>query len=285
MEQKQLKYTIKIYGEGYTEWFYFDQLRATNKFKFTIEPDMPNGSRSSYKKRLKLIDQELKKRPQERANAIFLITDLDNIQPDKKALEEYLSKKAAYKAKGVQFIESHPCIELWFLYHFWDKFEKSVFRTYDEMKSVLRKVLPSYDKSTSYYLKNKQFKDCIMQDAARRRQAVSNGIKSCKYETAEGEICNYSEMFKAIHFFRLLKEFCELDSIIKERKRTSVNLSLTINDHKALTVSYDNRRLCQFKYDDKGKLHLNTNCSDSIIPDDEPLAYESKDIDTVLALT
>lgn len=61
MEQKQLKFTIKIYGEGFTEWFYFDYLRVNNKFKFTVEPDLPNGSKSSYKKRLKLIDKELKK--------------------------------------------------------------------------------------------------------------------------------------------------------------------------------------------------------------------------------
>lgn len=97
MEQKQLKYTIKIFGEGYTEWFYFDHLRTSNKFKFTVEPDMPQQSKSSYKKRLKLIDQELKKNIQERANAIFLITDLDDISSKPKELDEYHKKKEIYK--------------------------------------------------------------------------------------------------------------------------------------------------------------------------------------------
>lgn len=101
MEQKQLKYTIKIFGEGYTEWFYFDHLRTSNKFKFTVEPDMPQQSKSSYKKRLKLIDQELKKNIQERANAIFLITDLDDISSKPKELDEYHKKKEIYKNKGV----------------------------------------------------------------------------------------------------------------------------------------------------------------------------------------
>lgn len=100
MEQKQLKFTIKIYGEGFTEWFYFDYLRVNNKFKFTVEPDLPNGSKSSYKKRLKLIDKELKKNIQERANAIFLITDLDNIICDKKNLMNTRIGKKNTNKKG-----------------------------------------------------------------------------------------------------------------------------------------------------------------------------------------
>ncbi|MCS3208752.1 hypothetical protein NXX20_10750 [Bacteroides stercoris] len=32
MEQiRPLEYTIKIYGEGFTEWFYFDGLRTNNR--------------------------------------------------------------------------------------------------------------------------------------------------------------------------------------------------------------------------------------------------------------
>ena len=56
-----LRYTIKVYGEGLTEWFYFDKLKQLNRFQFTLEPQIPQASRSSYKQNLKLIDKELNK--------------------------------------------------------------------------------------------------------------------------------------------------------------------------------------------------------------------------------
>ena len=80
MEQfRPLEYTIKIYGEGFTEWFYFDGLRTNNRFRFSMVPEVPKNSRSSYKQNLKLIDKELKKKPQERADALFLVIDTDTL--------------------------------------------------------------------------------------------------------------------------------------------------------------------------------------------------------------
>lgn len=71
MEQRPLEYTVKIYCEGFTEWYYFEWLRTNNRFKFSMEPDIPKNSRSSYKQNLKLIDKELRKNPQERAMRYF----------------------------------------------------------------------------------------------------------------------------------------------------------------------------------------------------------------------
>ena len=118
MEQmRPLEYTIKIYGEGFTEWFYFDGLRTNNRFRFSMVPEVPKNSRSSYKQNLKLIDKELKKKPQERADALFLVIDTDTLVNNKEQYNLYLATKEKYKKQGVIFIESHPCIELWFLYH------------------------------------------------------------------------------------------------------------------------------------------------------------------------
>lgn len=57
--QRPTGFTIKIYGEGLTEWYYFDRMRSAEKFSFTLEPGMPANSRSSYKKRLLLIKELL----------------------------------------------------------------------------------------------------------------------------------------------------------------------------------------------------------------------------------
>lgn len=45
MEQRPLEYTVKIYCEGFTEWYYFEWLRTNNRFKFSMEPDIPKNSR------------------------------------------------------------------------------------------------------------------------------------------------------------------------------------------------------------------------------------------------
>lgn len=99
MEQRPLEYTIKIYCEGFTEWYYFEWLRTNNRFKFSMEPDIPKNSRSSYKQNLKLIDKELRKNPQERADAIFLVIDTDTLVKNKAQYAIYQEAKEKYKSK------------------------------------------------------------------------------------------------------------------------------------------------------------------------------------------
>lgn len=122
-----------------------------------------------------------------------------------------------------------------------------------------------------------------MASMSNRKNAILNGIKSCKYEAEEQEICNYSEMFKALHFFRLLKKFCELDSIIKEKQRERINLSIDIQDHRLMKIMYKEKIICIFKYDEKGTLKLIINNEEAIdIQDDIPLAYSQKYVDLIL---
>ena len=97
MEQRPLEYTVKIYCEGFTEWYYFEWLRTNNRFKFSMEPDIPKNSRSSYKQNLKLIDKELRKNPQERADAIFLVIDTDTLVKNKAQYAIYQEAKEKEK--------------------------------------------------------------------------------------------------------------------------------------------------------------------------------------------
>lgn len=153
MEQRPLEYTVKIYCEGFTEWYYFEWLRTNNRFKFSMEPDIPKNSRSSYKQNLKLIDKELRKNPQERADAIFLVIDTDTLVKNKAQYAIYQEAKEKYKKQGVIFIESHPCIEIWFLYHLIDKFARTNFETYEALRPAIENVLPKYEKTARYYQK------------------------------------------------------------------------------------------------------------------------------------
>lgn len=247
-QTRPLEYTVKIYGEGLTEWFYFDGLRTGNRFRFSMVPDVPKSSRSSYKQNLKLIDKELKKKPQERADAIFLVIDTDTLANDKKQYADYLVAKKKYKQEGVIFIESHPCIELWFLYHLAKKFMRTNYETYESLRPSIEAVLPGYEKTEKYYQRNRFFRENILQDMGKRAQAIRFSIHACKYEPVSGETANYTEIFKAIHFFRLLQKFAELRSVLNEQLRRPALITHDIKDHQSLKILNGSEICCVLKY-------------------------------------
>lgn len=247
-QQRPLEYTVKIYCEGFTEWYYFEWLRTNNRFKFSMEPDIPKNSRSSYKQNLKLIDKELRKKPQERADAIFLVIDTDTLVKNKTQYAIYKEAKEKYKKQGVIFIESHPCIEMWFLYHLMDKFARTNFETYEALRPAIESVLPKYEKTARYYQKNSAFRASILKKQANREKAIDFSIKACKYEPIENEIANYTEVFKAIHFFRLLQKFAEIRLLLAEKLRTNFAIQPSIDSHKSLTVMQYGNVICTLKY-------------------------------------
>ena len=249
-QQRPLEYTVKIYCEGFTEWYYFEWLRTNNRFKFSMEPDIPKNSRSSYKQNLKLIDKELRKKPQERADAIFLVIDTDTLVKNKAQYAIYQEAKEKYKKQGVIFIESHPCIEIWFFYHLMDKFARTNFETYEALRPAIESVLPKYEKTARYYQKNSAFRDSILKNQANKEKAIDFSIKACKYEPIENEVANYSEVFKAIHFFRLLQKFAEIRLLLAERLRSNVVIQPSIDSHKSLAIMQNENVICTLKYTD-----------------------------------
>ena len=248
MEQRPLEYTVKIFCEGFTEWYYFEWLRTNNRFKFSMEPDVPKNSRSSYKQNLKLIDKELRKNPQERADAIFLVIDTDTLTKDNAQLAIYRETKEKYRKQGVVFIESHPCIELWFLYHLWDKFARTNFETYEALRPAMEQVLPKYEKTARYYQKNTVFRDSVLKNMENREKAIDFSIKACKYEPIDNEVANYTEVFKAIHFFRLLQKFAEIRLLLAEKLRTVIVFQPDIDSHRSLSVMQGGNTVCTLKY-------------------------------------
>lgn len=253
MGKLELRYTVKIFSEGITEWLYFDTLRAIKRFNFTMEPAIPQNGKSSYKQNLKLIDRELKKNPQERADAIFLVIDTDTIVKDNKQYAQYLQTKAKYEKMGVAFIESHPCIEIWFLYHLMENFGHTSYQVYDEILPPLRKVLAGYEKTAHYYRYNRTFAKEIMLSQENRNRAIANSIKSCKYEPLEGEIHNYTRIHEVIRLFRMLQRVNDIRVATSEMLRTPVMLKAELDGNGNMQVSFhtDNERqqLCMLKYD------------------------------------
>lgn len=253
MARLELRYTVKIFSEGITEWHYFDTLRAIKRFNFSMEPAIPQNGKSSYKQNLKLIDRELKKNPQERADAIFLVIDTDTLRNDSKQWGLYLQNKAKYEKLGVTFIESHPCIELWFLYHLMEKFGHTSYQIYEDVLPPLRKVLAGYEKTARYYRSNRTFAKEIMLSQENRDRAIANAIKSCKYEPVEGEVHNYTKVHEVIRLFRMLQRVNDIRVATTELLRTPVILKPVSDGNGNMQVSFnrdgEQLPLCMLKYD------------------------------------
>lgn len=253
MARLELRYTVKIFSEGITEWHYFDTLRAIKRFNFSMEPAIPQNGKSSYKQNLKLIDRELKKNPQERADAIFLVIDTDTLRNDSKQWGLYLQSKAKYEKLGVTFIESHPCIEIWFLYHLMEKFGHTSYQIYDDVLPPLRKVLAGYEKTARYYRSNRTFANEIMLSQENRDRAIANAIKSCKYEPIEGEVHNYTKVHEVIRLFRMLQRVNDIRVATTELLRTPVILKPLSDGNGNMQVSFnrdgEQLPLCMLKYD------------------------------------
>lgn len=253
MAKFELRYTVKIFSEGITEWHYFDTLRAIKRFNFSMEPAIPQNGKSSYKQNIKLIDRELKKNPQERADAIFLVIDTDTLRNNSKQWGLYLQNKAKYEKLGVTFIESHPCIELWFLYHLMEKFGHTSYQIYDDVLPPLRKVLAGYEKTERYYRSNRTFAKEIMLSQENRNRAIANAIKSCRYEPVEGEIHNYTKVHEVIRLFRMLQRVNDIRVATTELLRTPVILKPVSDGNGNMQVSFnrdgEQLPLCMLKYD------------------------------------
>ena len=253
MAKLELRYTVKIFSEGITEWHYFDTLRAIRRFNFSMEPAIPQNGKSSYKQNLKLIERELKKNPQERADAIFLVIDTDTLRNDSKQWGLYLQNKAKYEKLGVTFIESHPCIEIWFLYHLMEKFGHTSYQIYDDVLPPLRKVLAGYEKTARYYRSNRTFANEIMLSQKNRDRAIANAIKACKYEPVEGEIHNYTKVHEVIRLFRMLQRVNDIRVATTELLRTPVILKPVLDGNGNMQVFFNRNGeqlpLCMLKYD------------------------------------
>ena len=248
-----LRYTIKVYGEGLTEWFYFDKLKQLNRFQFTLEPQIPQASRSSYKQNLKLIDKELSKRNQERADAIFLVIDTDTFRNTPKLYNEYLQIKRKYESKGVTFIESYPCIELWILYHLLNKYGRTNCETYAQLLPRILDVLPGYEKTKDYYRRNK----------------------------------HYTELYRPIQLLRLLQKFSEFRSILMEHYQGKLQFVHHVADHATMTVLFLQQHsqnkyneLCTWKYTGTTLTCTFLNRQSCIVDDNIPI---SKDMPIIIS--
>ena len=146
INKKEARYKVAIVGEGITEWYYFTSMRKSERFDFKVEPDLPKHS--DYK----TIIKTARKKRDEGYDLVFCVIDLDRILTNQTEKKGYKAEKSKTKSNtGIEFIETMPCIELWFLLHFRSNYSSKVFLNYKQVVIPLRKYIPNYDKSSIFF--------------------------------------------------------------------------------------------------------------------------------------
>ena len=140
---RKLKKSILLICERETEHRYFKDFKKYENFKFQIIPEL--AKYSSY--------QSIFKKAKNNANLykyVFCILDLDQIIKQGTVKKYEKAKKELKKEKNIIFIESIPCFEIWFLYHFEDycKLTKKCKLVNQRLES---NYIPNYKKGNSVY--------------------------------------------------------------------------------------------------------------------------------------
>lgn len=139
------KFQVAIVGEGETEWFYFSNMREFEKFNFKVVPDLPKHS--DYKSIIKTARNKIG----EGYDLVFCVLDLDRIITNNTEKKGYFLEKSKTKAnKGIEFIETMPCIELWFLLHFLDNYSSRVYLNCNQVSVPLKRYIPEYGKTAKF---------------------------------------------------------------------------------------------------------------------------------------
>ena len=129
----------------------------------------------------------------------FCVFDLDRILTDttEKRIYESELKKIRLK-KNIYFIESHPCFELWFLYHFGRSGLKQ-YNCCDSLIHDLKTHLPHYSKEESYLKRNNIYK--LLIENGNIEAAIDIATEKCSQKAlSNNEGLNFTMVHKLIEF-------------------------------------------------------------------------------------
>jgi len=177
---------VAIIGDGKSEFAYIESLKIAFKEKlsaYSLKPRLPKDS--SVKELERFIVENLD------YDKVLCIIDMDTKLKKQKELSDYLELKRKYHRKShVIFYETHPCTELWFLYHF--QYTTSEFGLFEpELKRQLERKIPGYEKKIPFCTHQH-----IIKCDGDFDTAVVNGRKSIDSRVDDDRDYTYSEMVR-----------------------------------------------------------------------------------------
>lgn len=192
---KKARKSIAIIGEGLTEYRYIDDMRTTERYRFSLVPGIPKHPD---------ID-DIVRLAQERASAgydyVLCLIDMDVVESSHEKMEHYRALKN--ENPKIIFVESSPCTEYWFLMHFMPGPSSKEYANYDVVAQELKKHISNYDKTEAFFNKTHIYKE--LKETGDMTKAVEVSRELEELRAKEPEVYkSYSQMYKLFDIIKMI---------------------------------------------------------------------------------
>ena len=190
---RKVRKSIAIIGEGLTEYRYVDDMRTTERYRFSLVPGIPKHSDVDDIVRL----------AQERLGAgfdyVLCLIDMDVIEGSHDKMEHYKALKR--ENPDIIFVESSPCTEYWFLMHYMPGPSSKEYADYDAVAQALKRHIPNYDKTEAFFNKTHIYRE--LKEKGDMAKAIELSRELDKSHETEPEVYkSYSQMYKLFDVIR-----------------------------------------------------------------------------------
>ncbi len=207
-----VKKSIAIIGEGETEWWYFETLRISCRYKFKVAPDFPQHSDIPHM--AKLAADYVKRE----TDYVVCLVDMDRLLRLPKEMATYQQLKKS-SSRNVIWIETNPCTEFWFLLHFLPQLSTKHYETYEDVLPDLQRYMPGYEKTACYFRKNNLYKYLTEHGDMQRAIGYAEDLTRLSEATPEDKLA-YSQMHRV---FELIASMEAEDADKNDSKSEKLN--------------------------------------------------------------
>ncbi len=184
---KKVRKSIAIIGEGLTEYRYVDDMRTTERYRFSLVPGIPKHPDIDDMVKL------AKDRVKAGYDYVLCLVDMDVIEGNREKMEHYRSLRK--KNPGIIFVESNPCMEYWFLMHYMPRPSSKEYADYDIVAQELKKYITNYDKTELFFNKTHIYR--VLKEKGDMVKAIELSRELEVLREKEPEVYkSYSQMYK-----------------------------------------------------------------------------------------
>lgn len=184
---RKVRKSIAIIGEGLTEYRYVDDMRTTERYRFSLVPGIPKHS--DVDDIVWLAQERLKVG----FDYVLCLIDMDVIESSHDKMEHYKALKR--ENPGIIFVESSPCTEYWFLMHYMPGSSSKEYADYDAVAQALKRHIPNYDKTEAFFNKTHIYRELKEKGDMARAIEISRELEDLR--SREPEVYrSYSQMYK-----------------------------------------------------------------------------------------
>lgn len=184
---KRVRKSIAIIGEGLTEYRYVDDMRTTERYRFSLVPGIPKHPDV----------EDIVKLAKERVRAgydyVLCLIDMDVIEENHEKMQLYRALKR--DNPEIIFVESSPCTEYWFLMHYMPGPSSKEYDNYDAVAQELKKHIANYDKTEAFFNKTHIYRELKAKGDMEGAIELSRELEDLR-EKEPDVYKSYSQMYK-----------------------------------------------------------------------------------------